>query len=390
MGLRFRSNLKIFPGVRLNISKSGISTSIGVPGATLNLGPRGIYGTLGIPGTGISYRQRIGVPHQDNNQIPTLSPPLSPPRAPKAPLVPQPLTEIRSRPTDEITSIGLKDFKKLLADAYAQQCHLNAQLPGVQASVSSTTEKARKWQNGLLLRHILRSRFRSIQSAAAEASQELEELEGAIKSSRLPLEVATDSEIATTYEQMMDKFRALAASECCWDTTAQRSTDRKVERTIAFSTISRMAVLLQCLGSDVIDSTCLAMKWQNANGGDIFIYPGFLLLLNAPTDFAVIDLREIRLEYSESKFVESERVPSDSQLVGHTWAKVNKDGSPDRRFANNPQLPILLYGELKFFSAAGLNEKYMFSNAGKAKAFKEAFSKHQLSLQTQLSDGERI
>jgi len=33
MGLRLRKSIKILPGVKLNISKSGISTSIGVRGA---------------------------------------------------------------------------------------------------------------------------------------------------------------------------------------------------------------------------------------------------------------------------------------------------------------------------------------------------------------------
>lgn len=35
MPLRFRQTFTIFPGVRLNIGKRGISASIGVPGATV-------------------------------------------------------------------------------------------------------------------------------------------------------------------------------------------------------------------------------------------------------------------------------------------------------------------------------------------------------------------
>lgn len=55
MGFRFRKSVKIIPGVRLNFSKSGISTSIGGPGATVNLSNRGTRHTLGIPGSGLSY-----------------------------------------------------------------------------------------------------------------------------------------------------------------------------------------------------------------------------------------------------------------------------------------------------------------------------------------------
>ncbi|HEX5436981.1 MAG TPA: DUF4236 domain-containing protein [Gemmatimonadaceae bacterium] len=60
MALRFRRSISIIPGVRLNLSKSGLSTSIGPRGASLTIGPRGAYTNVGIPGTGIYARQRIG------------------------------------------------------------------------------------------------------------------------------------------------------------------------------------------------------------------------------------------------------------------------------------------------------------------------------------------
>lgn len=40
MSLRFRQTFTLFPGVRLNIGKRGISASIGVPGATVNVGEK--------------------------------------------------------------------------------------------------------------------------------------------------------------------------------------------------------------------------------------------------------------------------------------------------------------------------------------------------------------
>ena len=56
MGLRFRKIFSVLPGVRLNVSKSGVSTSLGGHGATVNVGTTGKRTvTLGIPGTGLSY-----------------------------------------------------------------------------------------------------------------------------------------------------------------------------------------------------------------------------------------------------------------------------------------------------------------------------------------------
>lgn len=55
VGFRFRRSVKLLPGIRLNFSKSGISTSLGGSGASINIGPKGIRKTIGLPGSGMSY-----------------------------------------------------------------------------------------------------------------------------------------------------------------------------------------------------------------------------------------------------------------------------------------------------------------------------------------------
>ena len=56
MGWSFRKSVKIAPGIRVNFSKSGISTSIGVKGLAYNT--RGRV-TASIPGTGIRFTQQL-------------------------------------------------------------------------------------------------------------------------------------------------------------------------------------------------------------------------------------------------------------------------------------------------------------------------------------------
>lgn len=55
MGFRFRKSVKLLPGVRLNFSTRGVSTSLGGRGATVNIGRKGARATVGLPGTGLSY-----------------------------------------------------------------------------------------------------------------------------------------------------------------------------------------------------------------------------------------------------------------------------------------------------------------------------------------------
>src|SRR5690554_1647049 len=59
MAFRFRRTVKIFPGVRLNLGKRGVSVSAGMRGANVTLGRNGLYGNMGVPGTGLSYREKL-------------------------------------------------------------------------------------------------------------------------------------------------------------------------------------------------------------------------------------------------------------------------------------------------------------------------------------------
>lgn len=78
MGWRFRRSFKVIPGVRLNLSKSGLSCSIGGAPFTANIGPRGVYGTVSLPGSGISYRkQLVGSETHDPRFINLLTPPVN-------------------------------------------------------------------------------------------------------------------------------------------------------------------------------------------------------------------------------------------------------------------------------------------------------------------------
>ena len=55
MGFRFHKSLKLLPGIRLNVSKTGPSISLGGKGLTYNIGRKGTKTTVGLPGSGMSY-----------------------------------------------------------------------------------------------------------------------------------------------------------------------------------------------------------------------------------------------------------------------------------------------------------------------------------------------
>lgn len=60
MAIRFRKRITLAPGLRMNLSGSGISWSVGPRGASMTFGKRGTYLNAGIPGTGLYSRGQLG------------------------------------------------------------------------------------------------------------------------------------------------------------------------------------------------------------------------------------------------------------------------------------------------------------------------------------------
>lgn len=70
MAWGFRKRFTLFPGVRLNFSKSGISASIGPRGASVTVGKLVTHVNVGIPGTGLSYRAKVAEPPKQSVETP--------------------------------------------------------------------------------------------------------------------------------------------------------------------------------------------------------------------------------------------------------------------------------------------------------------------------------
>jgi hypothetical protein len=59
MSLRLWRRKQLFPGLRMNLSRSGVSLSLGRRGAWYTSGRRGQRVTLGAPGTGLFWTEKL-------------------------------------------------------------------------------------------------------------------------------------------------------------------------------------------------------------------------------------------------------------------------------------------------------------------------------------------
>jgi hypothetical protein len=68
VSFRFQRRIKILPGLRLNVSKTGISWTISTRGASVTARDGKLTGNVGVPGTGLSYRKRLDLPDAERKE----------------------------------------------------------------------------------------------------------------------------------------------------------------------------------------------------------------------------------------------------------------------------------------------------------------------------------
>lgn len=367
---RFRKSFTPLPGVRLTLSPSGITTSVGVGPLRLTAGPRGAHVTASVPGTGLSYRQAL---QSGAHSAPKNNPePLRPiALEPAAPLLDDgfEMQTIESAGSDVLTTPGIAEFRRLLDQARSSHAETVRELTSAQKDHREATAHYERWRKGWLLRRIRKGRFAELAAVTKEARARRLELEEQEVLARLGTQIEVPTSIRATYGRLCDAFAQLAKSARIWDTVSHRAINQFVERSRATRAVERKPVSFRLGQCDVIKSEWTVPQLENANGGDIFMYPLFLVYFAGEQSFALLEYKDVQFTSTSTQFVEEEAVPSDSQVVGRTWAKTNKDGSPDRRFKENYEIPVTQYGKLVFRSSTGLNEEYMVSSLPSTEAF---------------------
>ncbi len=363
MGWRFRQSFTVVPGLRLNLSKSGLSASIGGAPFTLNVGPNGVMGTASIPGTGLSYRHHFGTTPADQPNAPDVPYlPLPSPAPPSSFVNTAPIEVVHSASTELLTSETLKQIKQLIQTAYQQHSEVSRDLDDARTAKVDCQAKFDSWDQGFLLKKLFKKAYAKRKESSETETAKVTELEEQLKLSTISTHIEVEGEQAELYYRMRDEFAALCDCAAIWDVKTHQATDKFHERTVADAHVERERVRFELGKCDLLEWDQKVPHLRNSKGGDLFLYPGFILYRAAREAFSLIEYHDIDGKATNIRFHEDQTVPSDSRVIGNTWAKANKDGSRDHRFANNYQIPIVLYGLLTLKSANGLWEEFHFSN----------------------------
>ncbi|WP_242657111.1 hypothetical protein [Mycobacterium talmoniae] len=98
------------------------------------------------------------------------------------------------------------------------------------------------------------------------------------------------------------------------------------------------------------------------------------LLVRDGKRFSDVGYSDLRVAYQPTRFIESSTPPSDAVQVDTTWRYVNINGTPDRRFNDNQQLPVMLYGRLILTTVHGLHWIVQISREQAAQPLAKAIS----------------
>lgn len=344
MGLYIRKGFNFGP-FRLNLSRSGLGTSFGVKGARIGFGPRGSYIHMGRGG--LYYRKSLGSYSSQQSFNP--------------PLIEQDtaLEEIESADASQIVDASSTELLQELNRVHRQFQFFPASCMVIATCISGLFIIGPSWWGYVVLSivglpFLLYMRHLDVTKSTAILNYELE------------------PEAEKKFSILRQSFQKITNCEKVWHIEASGGTLDWKREAGASSTVHRKVTSAFLSLPRRVESN-LQVPTLPAGRQMLYFFPDRLLVYdkNGVGSVAYSDL-EVRT--TKTRFIENHSVPKDSQVVDSTWQYVNKKGGPDRRFSNNRQLSIALYGEIHFSSPNGLNELFQCSQGDVANEFAEAIS----------------
>lgn len=109
--------------------------------------------------------------------------------------------------------------------------------------------------------------------------------------------------------------------------------------------------------------TNIELTGIHADVVDLYFFPD-MILVHSNGSYGAVSYGSASCVSKETQFIEAQEAPYGARIVGYTWRYVNRDGGPDKRFSDNPQLPICIYEEIWLNSPKGLSIVLLSSNPG--------------------------
>lgn len=335
MGFYIRKSIKAGP-FRFNLSTSGLGVSAGVPGFRVGTGPRGNYVHMGRDG--ISYRASVGGGHRGGASAP---PQVIPPY-PRRGIPAYSPSGILMEDTTGAAAFALEPTgpDDLVHQLNTAGSRFTWWWP--TAVAGAVLALAIQGILGLLIAVLL-----------TPACIWLYFNDQARRTVVLFYEVQDEAE--QWFQSLTSQWPWLSQAQRLWRVTESGdiTTAYLHKRNAGASTLISSVPAAAGLSGPTQLKTNIVIPSIVAGKSALYLLPDRLLVRDGKR-FTDVSYENLGVFQTTVRFIESAAPPADGTMVDTTWLYVNKDGGPDRRFNNNRQLPVMLYGRVVLTTAAGL------------------------------------
>ena len=338
MGFRYRKSINIGAGFRVNISTSEIGCSWGVKGYRITKTADGkIRRTLSLPGTGLSYveEHRIGGLNGKNNSS---------------------ARNIESNPLDNCTDIKhieSSDASKLRSAEYSD---LFKQIKLFKAGAIAIIALAVICARIVWLPYVIAA---------------------------LLLAYCYFCRCSIEYEFDDYAFEKWSELRSAWESVASSKDLQQIVVTTKNKNSRVMAGIQNGIQTVGMKSAHKLPWYIKTNVKPVvFVLKGMKLAI-MPDRMLIFDKKMGAVSYDEAKIdvyayglATGHQAPADAEVIKYVWHYANNDGSPDKRYSNNSQFPVIKYGGVDISSTSGLDIRFLFSNIKAADILDEAIHKN--------------
>lgn len=353
MGFYLRKSISVGP-LRFNLSKPGIGVSAGVKGLRFGVGPRGNYVHMGRGG--LYYRATLpsstsprNSPYQPNLRS---SPPV--PTGTHAPL-----EEIESADVSQIVDSSSRELLNEL-NRKREKTRLWP-FVAVISVVMLGLGVSSNWPAWLLLVLFVAGALGIYVAHGRDAMEKT-----------VVLFYDFDSHMEAAYAQLHSAASQLANCARAWHIEASGKVHDRKYHAGASDLVRRKSTSIQRIEPPYV-KTNIETFAVGVGRQTLHFFPDRVLVYDT-NGVGAVGYQDLRVDVSATRFIESDSIPRDAEVVDRTWMYVNKSGGPDRRFKDNKELPVCRYEEIVLSSPSGLNEVLQLSRCGVGSDFADAIS----------------
>jgi Protein of unknown function (DUF4236) len=361
MPFYIRKSVSVGP-FRFNLSKSGIGVSAGVTGFRVGTGPKGHYIHAGRGG--LYYRSSIS--GSGNRAAPTTNsqPPAQSSQRPPPDYKERSVEMIRVSSADVLQMDDAR-FADILADLTAKQNSTSkmatlAWVGGIMTLLAAMIVGAQGFVIGLLIAGV---------TVAVGAW-----LDSFQRSAVLMYDLEEDATAA--YQSVTAAFDVIMSCKGKWhvDAGGEILDPHAWKRNAGAShLLVKNPTVFDYSLPRVIKSNITPPAIKSGKE-TLYFLPDFLLVVD-DKKVGAVGYDKLAIRSQQSNFIEAGIVPSDTVVLYHVWKHPNKGGGPDRRFADNVQLPVCQYEAIHLTSSNGLNELLEVSKVGVTEPFAKAITR---------------